>query len=125
MPCRLTGLLLGLALILPALAQEKVGPEKAAPPAVSELLLPAGAPATADDKDLADLRLVTLTDLKPTEVRRVKLAVTFVDGTKDERLVDVAAGQRLPIAVPQPGPEKVTVFPVQTLGPITASAMSR
>ena len=59
--------------------------EKFGPPAVLELLLPAGAKATADGKELADPRLVTLDDLKPTEVRRVKLAVKFPDGTTDER----------------------------------------
>ena len=77
-------------------AREK---EQPGPPAVLELRLPAGAVATADGKELADPRRVTIDDLKPTEVRRVKLAVTFADGATDERLVDVSAGQRLPVAV--------------------------
>jgi WD40 repeat protein len=105
-------------------AQDKVEPEKLSPPAMLELLLPDGAKAKADGKQLTDPHLVTIEDLKPTEIRRVKLEVQFPDGTSDERLVDVSAGQRLPISVPRPGPEKVSVFPVQALGPITASAFS-
>src|SRR5262245_24572269 len=125
MPHRVNGVLavLAAAVVVPlSPAQDKVGPEL--PPVVLELLLPAGAKATADGKDLADPRLVTIVDLKPSETRRVKLAVTFADGGTDERLVDVSAGQRLTIPVPRPGPDKVSVFPVQTLAPVTASAMS-
>src|SRR5688572_4487637 len=123
MPRRVTGALAFLALVCVGLslapAQDKP------PPAVLELLLPAGAKATADGKELAEPRLVTLDDLKPTEVRRVKLAVKFADGAADERTVDVSAGARIPISVPRPGPEKTSVVAVQTLNPITAAAMSR
>src|SRR5262245_49956262 len=126
MPRRATGALVLLAFTVGdySPAQEKVGPERPAPPAVLELLLPEGATATADGKDLADPKRVTIPDIKPTEIRRVKLAVKYADGTTDERLVDVAAGQRLPIAVPRPGPDKAAVVAVQTIGPITAAAMT-
>lgn len=124
MPRRVTGALALLTLVWLSLAPAQEKPESVGPPAVLELLLPTGATATADGKELADPRL-TLDDLKPTEVRRVKLAVKFPDGSADERTVDVSAGQRLPISVPRPGPEKASVVAVQTLGPITASAMSR
>jgi streptogramin lyase len=127
MPRRVTGALGFLTLITvwltSAPAQEKQEP--VGPPAVLEVLLPAGATATADGKELADARVVTLDDLKPTEVRRVKLAVKFHDGATDDRLVDVSAGQRLPIAVPRPGPARASVVAVQTLAPITAAALSR
>jgi WD40 repeat protein len=129
MPCRVTG---ALAFLVPvwvwlslAPAQDKPPQEQFSPPAVLELLLPSGAKATAGGKELADPRLVTLDDLKPTEVRRIKLAVQFPDGTTDERLVDVSAGQRLPISVPPRGPDKASVVAVQTLTPITAAAFSR
>lgn len=128
MPCRVTGALalLVLACVWISLAPAQDMPqEKFGPPAVLELLLPTGAVATADGKELAEPRRVTLDDLKPTEVRRVKLAVKFPDGTVDERTVDVSAGQRLPISVPRRGPDKASVVAVQTLSPITASAMSR
>ena len=129
MPCRVTGALAFLGLVCVGLslapAQEKGEQEKPSPPTVLELLLPTSAKATIDGKELADPRRVTLDDLKPTEVRRVKLAVKFADGSTDERLVDVSAGQRLPIPVPRPGPEKASVAVVQTIGPITASAMTR
>lgn len=123
MPRRVTDALafLALACVWLSLAPAQDKP----PPATLELLLPAGATATADGKELADPRRVSLDDLKPTEVRRVKLAVKFPDGTADERTVDVSAGARLPISVPRPGPEKASVVAVQTLGPITAAAMSR
>jgi streptogramin lyase len=127
MPRRVTGALAFLALVCVWLslapAQEKQEP--LGPPAVLELLLPAGATATAGGKELAEPRVVTLDDLKPTEVRRVKLAVKFPDGATDERLVDVSAGQRLPIPVPRPGPDRASVVAIQTLSPITASALSR
>lgn len=114
-----------LAFIVLSLAPAQEKPPPVCPPAVLELLLPPGATATADGKALADPRLVTLDDLKPAEVRRVKLAVTFPDGATDDRLVDVSAGQRLPIPVPRPGPEKASVVAVQTLSPITGAALSR
>jgi hypothetical protein len=121
MPRRVTGALALLALVCLSRAPAQDKPA----PAVLELLLPAGAKATADGKELAEPRIVTLDDLKPTEVRRVKLAVKFADGATDERTVDVSAGARLPISVPQSGPEKATVVAVQSLSPITASALSR
>lgn len=52
------------------------------------------------------------------------MAVKFADGTTDERQVDVSAGQRLHIAVPQPGPEKAAVIGVQPLVPINSAAVS-
>jgi WD40 repeat protein len=125
MPRRLTGAFLLLAMVCSSLAPAPAEDKPVPAPAGLELLLPAGAKATADGKELADPRLVPLTDLKPAEVRRVKLTVTFPDGTTDERSVDVSAGQRLPISVPQPGPEKTSVVAVQPLSPITAAAMSR
>src|SRR5262245_28217538 len=102
---RVTGALAFLAIVWLSLAPAQEKQEPVGPPTVLEMLLPAGARATADGKELAESRL-TLDDLKPTEVRRVKLAVKFPDGTTDERLVDVSAGQRLPISVPRPGPDK-------------------
>jgi hypothetical protein len=125
MPRRVTAPLAFLALVWLSLAPAQEKQEPVGPPAVLELLLPAGATATADGKELADPRLVTLDDLKGTEVRRVKLAAKFPDGTADERLVDVSAGQRLPISMPRPGPDKASVVAVQSLSPITASALSR
>lgn len=122
MPHRVTAALVAIVGLSLAPAQEK--PEPFGPPAVLELLLPAGATVTADGKELADPRLVTLDDLKPSEVRRIKLAVKFPDGTTDERTVDVSAGRRLPIAVHPPGPDKVSVVAVQSLSPVTAAAMS-
>lgn len=95
------------------------------PPAVLQLLLPAGATATADGKQLDDPRAVTVSDLKSGEIRRVKVAVKFADGTADERVVDVAAGQRVPVPVPQPGPDKAAVVGMQPLVPINAAAVSR
>src|SRR5262245_29806433 len=103
MPRRVTGALAFLALVWLSLAPAQEKQEPFGPPATLELLLPAGATATADGKELAEPRMVMLDDLKPTEVRRVKLAVQFSDGTTDERTVDVSAGQRLPIPVPRPG----------------------
>jgi WD40 repeat protein len=95
------------------------------PIATLELLLPAGSTATADGKPLDDPRVVTIGDLKPGEIRRVKVAVKFADGTADERLVDVSAGQRLQVPVPQPGPEKASVIGMQPLVPINSAAVSR
>lgn len=94
-------------------------------PAVLELLLPPGATATADGKEVGDARTVILDDFKPAEIRRVKVAVKFPDGTANERLVDVAGGQRITVPVPQPGPEKAAVVGMQPLTPINAAAVSR
>jgi WD40 repeat protein len=128
MPGRVNGALASLTIacvwLSLAPAQDKPPQEPVAPPAVLELLLPDGAKATVDSRGVTG-RIVTLDDLKLTEERRVKLAVTFPDGTTDERLVDVSAGQRLPISVHHPGPDKASVVAVQALSPITASAISR
>lgn len=124
MPRSLPGALSLLALLI-ACAALLCAQEKPVASATLELLVPIGATVTADGKEIADPRRVTLDDLKPTEVRRVKLAVKFSDGATDERTVDVSAGQRLPISVPRPGPERISVVAVQTLSPITAAAMSR
>jgi WD40 repeat protein len=94
-------------------------------PAVLQLLLPAGATATADGKQLDNPRAVTIAGLKPGEVRRVKVAVKFADGTTDKRGVDVAAGQRIRVAVPRPGPEKATVVGMHALVPINSAAVGR
>jgi WD40 repeat protein len=108
-----------------SLAQDD--PEKAQPtqPAVLDLLLPAGATVTVDDKDLGDTRTVTIDDIKPTEYRRVKVAVKYPDGSQDERLVDVAAGQRVAVPMPLPGPDKLVTVATQMLTPIQAATFSR
>lgn len=93
-------------------------------PATLELLLPTGATATADGKAVDDPRAVTVADFKPGEIRRVKVAVTFADGASDERQIDVTPGQRLRVAVPQPGPEKAAVVGSFQLVPINSAAVS-
>jgi len=92
--------------------------------ATLELRLPAGAKATADGKTVDDPLTVTVGDLKPGEIRRVKVVVQFADGGTDERLVDVTGGQQVRVAVPQPGPEKATVIGAQPLVPINSAAVS-
>src|SRR5947209_8149013 len=105
---RVTGALVGLAFLSAwtalGLAQVKEAPGQSA---VLELLLPPGATVTVDDKNLGDTRTVTIDDVTPTEFRRVKVAVKYADGSQDERLVDVAAGQRLAVPMPVPGPDKL------------------
>lgn len=93
-------------------------------PAALELLLPKGATATADGQAVDNPRVVTVGDFKPGEIRRVKVAVKFADGSTDERLVDVSAGQKLRVAVPLPGPEKVAVVGAHQLVPINSAAVS-
>ena len=88
---RVVAALSALALLAASVALAPAQDEPT-PPAVLELLLPAGATATADGKPIDDPRAVTVGDLKPNEIRRVKVAVKFADGTADERLVDVTAG---------------------------------
>ena len=99
--------------------------DETTPPAVLELVLPAGATATADGKPIDDPRAFTVGDLKPIEIRRVKVAVKFADGTADERLVDVTPGLRVRLAVPPPGPEKAMVVGMQPLVPINSAAVRR
>lgn len=93
-------------------------------PATLELLLPDRATATADGKAVENPRAVTVGEFKPGEIRRVKVAVTFADGTAAERLIDVSAGQRTRVAVPQPGPEQALVVGAQPLVPINSAAVS-
>lgn len=120
MSCRATGvlsvLLLG-AVLLPA-------QDPPTPTATLELLLPNGSKVTADGKAIDNPRAVTVSDLKPGEIRRVKVAVQFADGAADERLVDVAGGQRLRVAIPQPGPERAFVIGAHPLVPINSAAVS-
>ena len=92
--------------------------------AVIELLLPPGATATADGKDLGD-RTHTVNDLKPNETRRIKVAVKFADGIADERLVDVVAGQRIPVPVYHPGPDRPVTLAAHPLTPVNAAAVRR
>ena len=94
------------------------------PSATIELLLPRGATATVDGKPVEYPRAMSVTDFKKDEIRRIKIAVTFAGGTVDERLVDVAAGQRLRVAIPEPGPERAFVIGAQPLVPINAAAVS-
>ena len=118
---RLTGVLSVLALaaaLLPAQDPPTVGS------ATVELNLPPGATATLDGKPVAEGRAV-VADLKPAEFRRVKVAVTFADGTADERLVDLTAGLRVRMAVPKPGPEKAATIATQPLIPVNSAAVSR
>lgn len=97
--------------------------EEPPPLAVLELVLPAGATATVDGKPVDDPRALTVSDLKPAEIRRVKVAVKFADGTKDERLVDVTPGLRVRLAIPPPGLEKAMVVGMQPLVPINSAAV--
>ena len=99
-------------------------PDQPPPTATLELVLPVGATASADGRAVENPKAVTVHDFKKDEIRRVKVAVTFADGTADERQVDVAAGQRLRVAVPQPGPEKAAVIGSHPLVPINAAAVS-
>ncbi|HVK14899.1 MAG TPA: WD40 repeat domain-containing protein, partial [Gemmataceae bacterium] len=68
---------------------------------------------------------LTISDIRLSEIRRVKLAVTFPDGTTDERLVDVTPGQRIPVSAPPPGPDRPVPTSTQVLTPVTAAALSR
>ncbi len=124
MPRRVVGALSALALFA-ACAAPAAAQDAPAPPAVLNLILPAGSTATADGKPLDDPRAVTIADLKPDEIRRVKVAVRFADGGEDERLVDVAAGQQLRFSVPRPGLEKATVVVMQSTVPIHSAAVNR
>lgn len=108
-------LLLAWAALLPA-------PEQ--PPATLEMLLPDGATATADGAAVENPRAVTVGDFKPGEIRRVKVAVKFADGTTAERQIDVSAGQQLRVAIPPPGPEPATVVGARPLVPINSAAVS-
>jgi WD40 repeat protein len=121
---RAIGALSALAL-LAACAALAPGQDEPTPPATLELILPAGATATANGKPPDDARSVTVGDLKPGEIRRVKVAVTFADGATDERLVDVTAGQRIPVPVPHPGPGKAGIVGMHALTPINSAAVGR
>jgi WD40 repeat protein len=117
MPHRLTGAL--SVLLLAAAAGADPGP-----PAVVELLLPPGATAAADGRPL-DAHTLTVADLRPAETRRVRVAVTFADGSADERSIDVSAGQRILVPVPRPGADRPTTVAAQPLVPVMAAALSR
>jgi WD40 repeat protein len=120
MSCRATGVLSVLlfgAALLPA-------QDSTALTATLELLVPQGATATADGKAVENPRAVIVGDFKKDEIRRVKIAVKFDDGAADERLVDVAGGQRLRVAIPQPGPERAFVIGSHQLVPINSAAVS-
>jgi dipeptidyl aminopeptidase/acylaminoacyl peptidase len=110
-----------------ALGLAQDDPQQAQPtqPAVLDLLLPAGARVTVDEKDLGDTRTVTIDDVKPTEYRRVKVTVKYADGSQDERLVDVAAGQQIAVPMPLPGPEQLITVAAPMLTPVQAAALSR
>lgn len=93
--------------------------------AVIDLLLPPGATATVDGKDLGAARSHTVADFKPNETRRLKVAVKFADGATDERLVDVVAGQRIPVPVYHPGPDRAATIAAHPLTPVNAAAVRR
>jgi WD40 repeat protein len=94
------------------------------PPAVLRLLTPAGTTVTVDGVPFLDRRLI-LANIRPYEIRRVKLAAFLPDGTVDERLVDVTPGQHIPVPFPPPGPDRPVPTSTQVLTPITAAALSR
>ncbi|MBL8865384.1 MAG: WD40 repeat domain-containing protein [Planctomycetia bacterium] len=100
-------------------------PAQSPPTAVLELLLPAGATATVNGQALPDPRTVVAKDFQPNEIRRLKVVATFADGATDDRLIDIAAGQRLRVAIPRPGPEIASVIGTQPLTPINSTAVSR
>src|SRR5262245_18621931 len=104
MPRRVVGALSALGFLVAGTAPV-AAQDAAAAPAALELILPPGATATADGQPIDDTRAVTITDLKPDEIRRVKVVVKFPDGGEDERLVDVAPGRQFRVAIPRPGLE--------------------
>lgn len=121
MPRRTAGLLTFFAVGVVRLAAQ----DAPAGSAVLELQLPPGATVTADGKPVDDPRSLSISELKTNEIRRVKLAVKYAEGQSDERLVDVAAGQRIPVPLPLPGPEKALVIGMQPLVPIHSAAVRR
>jgi WD40 repeat protein len=130
MPSRVTRPLPALLLLAACalLGRAQNPPEPAPPPrplATLELVLPAGATATVDGFELGSLRTTAVGNLKPSDPRRVKVAVTFADGATDERLVDLTSGQRLTVPIPNVGPDKPVTVPTQPLTPVTAAALSR
>jgi len=108
----------------PAVVWAQAEPAPPGPPAVLQLRLPDDATATVDDVELGLERIVTLTDLKVGEIRRVKVVVKFPNGAEEERLVEVAPGQRIPVLVPRPGVETPTTVATQVLTPMGAAALS-
>ena len=119
--------LLALLTIQPAVCLAQDEPAKIPPtqPAVLDLLMPAGATVAVDGKELGETRSVTIDKIKPDEYRRVKLAVKYPDGSQDTCAVDVVAGQKLTVPLPEPGPEKLMLAANQMLTPIQSAAWSR
>jgi uncharacterized caspase-like protein len=116
---------LALLIVLSSWVAHLPARDESAPPAELELLLPVGATATADGKPLDRPRAVMVGDLKPNEIRRLKIEVKFADGAKDERLVDVTPGLRVRMAIPHPGPDRAAIIGMQPLVPINAASISR
>ncbi len=111
-------------LVWAALVAGASAQDRPAPTATLELILPNGATATVDGKAVDSPKVVAVDDFKLGEIRRLKVAVKFANGTADERTVDIAGGQRLRVAIPQPGPERATVIGAHPLVPINAAAVS-
>src|SRR4051812_26580018 len=89
-----------LTLTLPA------WPDDPLKPAHLRFLAPAGAAVTVDGKGVGKETSLAIADLKPNEIRRLKVAVKFADGGEDEQLVDVQAGEQIPLPVPKSGKDK-------------------
>ena len=69
-------------------------------PAFLDFRAPPGAAINVDGKDIGNRTAFAIDDLKPNEIRRLKIGVTFADGVEDLQFVDVQSGQRVPAPLP-------------------------
>jgi WD40 repeat protein len=108
-----------------ALERLKRRGEPLAKPAALDFLAPPGAKVAVDGKDIGPQATFVVGDLKPDEIRRLKVEVKFADGGGEEHLVDVQPGQRIPVPLARPGKDKPVAVATQPLAPIMSMALSR
>ena len=102
----------------------EVVPAQPSKPAVMELLLPDGATATVDERDVAGQRIITIDQFGTNQTQRVTVAVRFADGSEAKRLVDLEPGRHIRVPVNLPPVDKPVAGVTDSPAPLLWAAFS-
>jgi WD40 repeat protein len=93
-------------------------------PAVMELMLPPGATATVDGKDVAEQRTFEFSQFNSNQIQRVAVSVKFSDATEAQRSVELEPGRRVKVSVNMPPVDQPTTVLTESPAPMLWAAFS-
>jgi hypothetical protein len=89
-----------------------------------ELLLPEGATATVDERDVGGQRAITVDQFGSNQIQRVTIAVRFDDGSAATRLVDLEPGRHVRVPINLPPVDKPVAGMTDSPAPLLGAAFS-